>query len=519
MPKIGIKLGHFKSLWNASAVTKRLLSVADYIEYQAPSFSFEYLVSSLKVSRTQLRPHGVHLSLAHGHVPSSILQRLSEECAHTQAPFLAEHIGYLNPSLARASLGYILPPPLNARTVERVARAVRAIQKACGVPVALENPVFYTLPKKSSWNWSEFIQILSRKLPSDTGWLIDYAHLEVSCHNLGTSISETLEAYRATGRPVYELHLAGTKRDSSGVTHDDHHSVANVADLQSCLNVLYKYGIKPQSLTLEREYCGPRSATRALNDLKSIRKVISNQSNPPETCINAPFLYSTRAMGSIRSRAEKEGRNRIVARVICEQLAAASSDFCSRLVSAFGYPDLFHLAAEMMGNPSDRHLAMSIPRFHPFIWDGVDLLGPLLSFLQPKAKTMLQRQILRDLLVEIALLQATLWAKTPKRDRPLIFVELSEDSNLISAGLYKIQIDERDQLVSTSVTHQQRKEARKAFFFSDKGGGSWRKQNRSAKTPRAKNAGLSEKRQRGKRFARSMKILTEGSSNGARRAG
>ncbi|MEK6555173.1 MAG: DUF692 family multinuclear iron-containing protein, partial [Bdellovibrionota bacterium] len=269
--------------------------------------NFESLHQRLDLLPQQLRPHGVNLSLASENEPSaSILKLLKEECEKTNAPYLAEHIGYLNTNPNGPSFGYLIAPPLNYETISNIVRNIQILHDFVGVPIALENCVVYSRHPESTMTWLEFITTLDQELPDNIGWLIDYAHLKVTNQNLKEgNFIEWLNVYALSKRPIFEVHFANVKFDSQGVCHDDHHEPFSDGFIRQTWSDFCDLGIEPFNLTIERELHSEKDIKLLLRDIKAVKNIFletvgavnilpfDDKTPAPEVCLQAPISSGT----------------------------------------------------------------------------------------------------------------------------------------------------------------------------------------------------------------------------------
>jgi uncharacterized protein len=156
--------------------------------------------------RFALLPHGVSLSVG-GPDPldSRRLADLAALCAQLQAPYYSDH-------LCLSSVGGIetfdlIPLPFNYEAACHAATRVQRARAELGLPIALENIVYYATMPDSSWDEGRFLSAVLAALPLDR---------------------------------TVEIHLAGHRFvPSLGLVVDDHASLVSQASID-----LYEHALR-----------------------------------------------------------------------------------------------------------------------------------------------------------------------------------------------------------------------------------------------------------------------------------
>jgi uncharacterized protein (UPF0276 family) len=185
--------------------------------------------------RFALLPHGVSLSVG-GPDPldSRRLADLAALCAQLQAPYYSDH-------LCLSSVGGIetfdlIPLPFNYEAACHAATRVQRARAELGLPIALENIVYYATMPDSSWDEGRFLSAVLDEC--NAGLLLDVSNVLVNARNQGLSAPDMLAAL-PLDRTV-EIHLAGHRFvPSLGLVVDDHASLVSQASID-----LYEHALR-----------------------------------------------------------------------------------------------------------------------------------------------------------------------------------------------------------------------------------------------------------------------------------
>lgn len=478
-PLIGVKLGQLRVSAAQSGDLQEVVQSADYIEYPAPVSDLSELAQKFGVEFTKLRPHSVNMSSASARAPSgSLLTSLLREVGRCQVPFLGEHIGVLNSNANGPSVGYILPPALNLQTAQTVASNVEIMQNTLGLPLALENPNLYVRHSESTMTWAAFVRVLSELLPSDTGWLLDFAHLVVSQRNLREGdLAQDLQAYADSGRPIFEMHIAQPSQDSSGVTHDDHGRPLGLDYVQNVVNALHASGLWPHSVTLEREITGTDDFATTLTDLMTLRQAFEPATfamrletacqNIEAACLPAHFQIGQPVLVEepVRAAKEKSGRRGFLGKRLRSQLSQFSQAQREQLWRQCGFSsEALFLDGfwDWLTNINQPHTL--IPYFSWQDWDGIDLLMPVYQFFLGHSRvSVASRDVQQRLLLEMGVRAAIVDSRQTQRRG--VYLEFLEEFEGFEAGRHALEVDSDGQVVASLVEAA----TSNGIFFSTKG--------------------------------------------------
>jgi uncharacterized protein (UPF0276 family) len=448
--QFGAKLGQLPSGVTEEDHFSGLCSAIDYLEYPAPVIDFKALQKGAFGQCKQLRPHSVNLSTASPERPAtSVLKRLKQELLECGGTFLGEHIGYLNPNPKGPSLGYILPPPLNFKTIQNIVQNVHFMQDFLGVPVALENPNIYTVHPDSQLTWPQFIAELSEKLPKESGWLIDFSHLYVGWRNtLDASFQDYLRAYSASHRTVFEMHLSSFSCDKDGVSHDDHATPLNEHYLKDILHRINVCEIVPLSFTVERDIRSVADVVILQKDICLVRELVCSKSQISTVGIEVLKENVVTIDSAVRSSRELAGRHKFLLRRLGSQLVTCEENDLNELALVCGEKSLQSFLASFWNwlSINEQSIGM-LPYYDPTESDGIDLLLPLWEFLQKyKISTLNTNNTCQKILFELGIRKAILNEVHNSKRRVLL--ELNESFEDFCSGILEIRIDLEGQVIA-----------------------------------------------------------------------
>lgn len=237
---------------NDTLLSRRLLRAGrlevDFFETSGP----------LTDTAADLAPAGVPLLLHNGVwnwslgdpgalAEPGVLRETRRRLALTGAPWLSVHLGF---SAARVTFesgmrpaSPVLPRPL---LLETVARNLRALQRALGVPVLVEN-LDYT-PTGAYEHVCEPDFIAEVLAATGTGLLLDLAHAQVSASRLGYPVEAYLKELPL--ERLEQLHISGPRpADAPQGALVDAHEPLREADYRLLSDLLGR--TTPRVLTLE----------------------------------------------------------------------------------------------------------------------------------------------------------------------------------------------------------------------------------------------------------------------------
>ncbi len=468
---IGLKSESIFSDFVDSKEFKLIAKKADYISYQAPVLSGEWLKSVPNLDTTKLLPHSVNLSTAHAKaLPNSILKKLKEQCRLTEAPFLGEHIGLLNHNADGVSLGYLLPPALNEKSAKIIAKNVTLIQDYCELPLALENPVIYCFDDESTMNWPDFIRLLSTLLPKQTGWLIDFAHLFITAKNLGDShLDDYLKAYRDTDRRVYEVHMANVHKDIQGVYHDSHDEDVDQNMLNTVFSSISKYNLFPDNFTIECDQLNVENTDVLLGSLEKLSDKYKASKNVHEinhACLDEGVVSIVTP--EVRRKSEQWGRKKILEKQIRQAFPSLDDDSFFHIARQLGFEGILLLLEDFMSQPGAGYMKTSIPYFSVNEWDGVDIKAPFYNYVLGRAgQNPSLMNYLRTMLVDISVSHMANLAQLSGVEDVPVYLMLAEDTKVVKKGLYRINVDSDNSIVAEQIDSADFVAA--GFYFKENG--------------------------------------------------
>lgn len=198
---VGLKAPHYK----AAISGKHAL---DFFEIHAENFMTDggppqrWLTGF--ASQYPISVHGVCLSIGgRDDLDPEHLDRLARLVARYQPALVSEHLAWS--ADGGVFLNDLLPPPLTAESLDRVADHVDQIQTRLGRRILIENPSQYLDWACSDIPESEFLNALARR--TGCGLLFDVNNVFVSASNIGFDAGAYVDAIDAAA--VGEIHLAG----------------------------------------------------------------------------------------------------------------------------------------------------------------------------------------------------------------------------------------------------------------------------------------------------------------------
>ncbi len=426
MTKFGIKT-HLANI-SSTEMANSILEQVDYIEYPMPMVGFELIVSELELPYSRLIPHGVQLSLSNSYLPQSIVKKIKLELELVKPLYLGEHFGSLSFREDLPSVGYIFPPELNINSVNNIGMNTVSLQEEIGLPLALENPVFYKTPKNSTMTLIEFLRQLDHKLPANTGWLLDISHLYVTAKNLKIDFEELLEFYSKSERRIYELHISRIKVDKYGIFHDSHSNDLHKDEkyLKYIITTLKKMEIEPDNITLEID------KYNNLEDINYIRSLYNNEETfedfkADNTKHLSPLLTNI-------DKVEQKGRVELLKRRIQNLLAFNEEKLVRELIEK--HENIFE-EFYLWLNTQDLKVTM-IPTYGSSE-DKLDTLTPFLHFIIGNDNV--DEELCAKFALNISFKIFSIHQFNTSFDVD-VFLDLSKDIDELSKGFYKLCISE-----------------------------------------------------------------------------
>lgn len=159
------------------------------------------------------------------------LARLRQDVEALHSPWMSDHLSF---NAARDfHTGFFLPPLQTSEGVKNAVASIRDMQKACGVPVAIETGVNYLRPRNDEIPDGCFLSEIVRQ--SDCGILLDLHNLHCNQINGRQSIDAFLSQIPLDR--VWEVHLAGGM-EMNGYWLDAHSGAIPERLVAKCYEVL-----------------------------------------------------------------------------------------------------------------------------------------------------------------------------------------------------------------------------------------------------------------------------------------
>jgi len=477
-PHFGIKPGE-KYIINGSI--DELLNVFDFVEYQAPLINIEALKFGQNI--VNMRPHSNKLVPAQlNGVPNSILKLLAHEVKKTKAPYLGEHLGYLNPIAGKPALGALFPPVLNEESLDIFVENAKYIQDVIEVPLAIETPAFYFYPEGSEWTFLKFLDELDKSMPKEMGWLIDIPHLYVSAKNLGESFDDYLNFYWKSNRTVFEAHICDFKSGLHGIAYDDHKSSftgQKNSGVEFLIKSLIANEIFPLNLTIEREltvYC--------LDHLREDFDLLTSFLSGNEDRVHPEKIQKIVPL-SVRKGVFEGALIGVVTEHLSNQCPYFSRDIAIELAEVLEYLDTSKMIASFLKYLKENGTHFQVPMFDKKEWDGMDLISPFIEFVREHNAIGEQFNLIsRNLLLEMAIV--TISRQNLHCDNGEIYVlfESSQRFDEFEPGTYRISVDRKSDNIeiehfdSSLIPLLFQDESLNVFLFSEKEGLLWNHQRK-----------------------------------------
>lgn len=184
----------------------------------------------------ELSIHGVGLSIGGTRRPDAAhLARLRHLCDRFEPESFSEHLAWSGHD--GLYLNDLLPVPLTAESLRRVAAHVAEVQDRLGRRILIENPTTYMTFEESTFPEPAFLAELCRR--TGCGLLLDVANIFVSATNLRVDAGELLFQYPLGA--AEEVHLAGHEVTRDRLGHPvliDTHGSAVPAEVWDLFEVL-----------------------------------------------------------------------------------------------------------------------------------------------------------------------------------------------------------------------------------------------------------------------------------------
>lgn len=278
-PLVGLALSP-----GAARISRTDPDLVDYLEVP-----FELLESSPAVLDKIEVPailHCASLSIGGTVLPKpGILDRIRHWLAHTDSPWLGEHLAFLladRPPGATAvdgqrlhadtyaepyNLGFTVAPPMNPDSVDSICRRLSSYQAEFSVPIIVENsPVYFDIPG-STLRYPDFLnQVLAR---SNVGLLLDLTHLVIAAHNQGFSPEEAIDELPL--HRVTEVHVSGIEL-CEGLFWDHHASGIPERVLRLLSRVAQVGSVR--AVTLEYNWISNFTDDQVREQSAAIRKIV-----------------------------------------------------------------------------------------------------------------------------------------------------------------------------------------------------------------------------------------------------
>jgi uncharacterized protein len=261
-----IKLG---ARWDALGQNGRFAravehSLVDYAEINVPCAADDWSseLGLPVLAHTSLNP----LASACG-IPEPVARGVKALADAMDSPWIGEHLSWLSPE-ATGALGYVFTPFALEELVEQAAHNVRCLRAFYGRPIALElAPVYSEYPGCSSE--IELLNDVARR--SDSGIIVDLAHLVISNRNLQRPIDYGLDLFDSSR--VVELHVAGMRKSRDARFWHDAHGLVPGDDVVRFAGELARAYPNLKAVTLEHSADAPEADFFA--SLDRLRAVLS----------------------------------------------------------------------------------------------------------------------------------------------------------------------------------------------------------------------------------------------------
>jgi uncharacterized protein (UPF0276 family) len=207
------------------------------------------------------------------------LERLRETIAYFESPWASDHLSFNQ--TAEFATGFFLPPRQTLQGLETATAAIRALQAALPVPIAVETGVSYLRPLPDELPDGDFVGRVVEN--ADCGLLLDLHNVYCNSFNGRQPLDEYL--HQLPLDRVWEIHLAGgMERDGfwldahSGAIPDSLYAVAEelvprLPNLKAIIFEIFPSFVPVVGLELVREQI------ERLHALWSLR--ISKRERPP----------------------------------------------------------------------------------------------------------------------------------------------------------------------------------------------------------------------------------------------
>ncbi len=172
------------------------------------------------------------------------LRRLRELVDRVKPLAFSDHLAFTRSS--RIDLGHLAPLWYTRALLARVTDAVRFVEDALGMPLALENIAAPLVIPHAELEEPEFFGELGAK--TGTELLLDVSNLMVNAQNFGLVAGELLERYPL--ERVALVHLAGS-REHRGFAVDSHDSPVSDASFALLSRALKR--ARPRAVIVERD--------------------------------------------------------------------------------------------------------------------------------------------------------------------------------------------------------------------------------------------------------------------------
>jgi uncharacterized protein (UPF0276 family) len=135
------------------------------------------------------------------------LKLLEQSIAALDAPYASEHLSFneFEAGPERLWTGFLLPPKQDRNGVETAAARIAEMQRAVGVPVAIETGVNYLQPQCDELSDGRFVRCVAEA--ADCGILLDLHNLLTNERNGRASVRDVFD--EIPRERVWEIHLAG----------------------------------------------------------------------------------------------------------------------------------------------------------------------------------------------------------------------------------------------------------------------------------------------------------------------